>query len=450
MVSEMIFGQYWSAIDALKVTERKDPTFGPVTVFHDVVLVRENVQPYEIDGKTLMAYKSADELQQYWRWVEGRWAIAGRHPSTPIIVTPDDISGRTVNIRFVKNLIDHAKTERPNIRGILGDLEVFNDRVPPEILKGMKNGTLPDVSVGFLYAKEMTPGSWNGSDYDFRQVNMFHDHTAYGIRKGRCSYPACGIGADELFNLHVQRLNEEGIQIELTNMSTVGHDPEETEDFIRIDNPGVGDCEVTATIQISEDQGIQATYCGGTSEVRTYIFAKEKDWTMEKAQTWVDEHAEDEAGDVLIAGGRVYRLVGLEQEEPEGPRTDEERAQAHFGITEEVWGTLSAKAKSALIAALPERGAGADEMTEEELKAKIAELQQRIDDLYADRPESSEAEVLYAELKAYTDALSALIKAKVLPEEAKKGGEDEVSRSKRLLSDPRLRRESINVHAKTS
>lgn len=405
-MSERVFDNYWAGIDALKVTERKDPTFGPVTVFHDVVLAREIVQPFNIDGKTLMAYKSADELEQYWRWVEGRWAIAGHHPSTPVIVSPDDIAGRTVNIRFVKNLIDHAKTERPNIRGILGDLEVFNDRVAPEILAGMKDGSLPDVSIGYLYAKEMNKGSWNGSDYDFCQVNMFHDHLAFGIRKGRCSFPYCGVGADALFNL-VQPLNGESGKIDMTHMAIVGRDPEETENTIQIPGPG-GDCEVTATIQISEDQGIQATYCGGTSEVRTYIFSKDKDWTMEKAQAWVDEHKEDKegAGDVLIAGGRVYRLIGLDPED--GPRTEEERAKAHFNISdeewdkltdeekqayidklpprgsaqeqgeegarndaeramahyslsEEVWGSLSDKAQSALIAALPDRGAGGDD-----------------------------------------------------------------------------------------
>jgi len=449
-VSERVFDNYWAGIDALKVTERKDPTFGPVTVFHDVVLAREIVQPFNIDGKTLMAYKSADELEQYWRWVEGRWAIAGHHPSTPVIVSPDDIAGRTVNVRFVKNLIDHAKTERPNIRGILGDLEVFNDRVAPEILAGMKDGSLPDVSIGYLYAKEMNKGSWNGSDYDFCQVNMFHDHLAFGIRKGRCSFPYCGVGADALFNL-VQPLNGESGKIDMTHMAIVGRDPEETENTIQIPGPG-GDCEVTATIQISEDQGIQATYCGRTSEVRTYIFSKEKGWTMEKAQTWVDEHKEDKegAGDVLIHGERIYRLIGFDpEEEPAeagGPRTDAERAMAHFGISEDEWEALPAKVKTALIAALPDRGAGGDAetMTEEELKAKIAEIQKQIDDLYSETPESAEAEVLYAELEGYTKALAALIAAKVLPETGEgKIGEDEVARSKRLLKDPRLKRDPI-------
>lgn len=69
--------------------------------------------------------------------------------------------------------------------------------------------------------------------------------------------------------------------------------PEETEDFVRIPNPGVGDCEVTATITISESEGITALYCGETKEVRTFIFAKAKGWTMAKAQKWVDDHKDE-------------------------------------------------------------------------------------------------------------------------------------------------------------
>ena len=443
MLSKMIFDHYWSGVDAANVSKRTDPIYGPVTVFHDVVIAREIVQPYDIDGKTLMAYKSADELERYWPWVEGRWAIAGHHPATPVIVSPDDISGRTVNTRFIKNLVDYGKTERPNIRGILVDLEVFNNRVPPNILKGMLDGSLSDVSIGFLYGKEMTSGNWNGSDYDFRQVNMFHDHTAFGIRKGRCSYPACGIGADQYYNLE-KSLNEKGEQIEVKNMSHVGHDPEETEENIRIDNPGAGDCEVTATIQISEEQGIQATYCGGGEDkkVRSYIFSKAKGWTMAKAQAWVDEHKES-TGDIFLA--RLIEIDKLQKAADQGARTEDERACAHFDITAEVWETLSAKAKTALKAALPERsegGAGEDAMTEEELIAKIAELQKKIDELYAERPENVEAEVLYAELEAYKLALAEVIKERVIPEDGE-GGEDEVERSKRLLKDPRLKRDPI-------
>ena len=63
--------------------------------------------------------------------------------------------------------------------------------------------------------------------------------------------------------------------------------PEETDEFIRIP---VRTCEVTATIDISKKEGISALYCGKEKQVRTYLFRKDKGWTMAKAKAWVKEH----------------------------------------------------------------------------------------------------------------------------------------------------------------
>lgn len=63
--------------------------------------------------------------------------------------------------------------------------------------------------------------------------------------------------------------------------------PEETSELIRIP---VRDCEVTATIDISKKEGISALYCGKEKQVRTYLFRKDKGWTLESAKAWVKEH----------------------------------------------------------------------------------------------------------------------------------------------------------------
>jgi len=63
--------------------------------------------------------------------------------------------------------------------------------------------------------------------------------------------------------------------------------PEETDEFIRIP---VRDCKVTATIDISKKEGISALYCGKEKQVRTYLFRKDKGWTMAKAKEWIKEH----------------------------------------------------------------------------------------------------------------------------------------------------------------
>ena len=62
---------------------------------------------------------------------------------------------------------------------------------------------------------------------------------------------------------------------------------EEDDKTIRIQ---VRNCEVTATITISADEGIKALYCGKVKKIRTYIFDKSKGWTVAKAKKWVEEH----------------------------------------------------------------------------------------------------------------------------------------------------------------
>ena len=71
--------------------------------------------------------------------------------------------------------------------------------------------------------------------------------------------------------------------------------PEETDEFIRIP---VRDCKVTATIDISKKEGISALYCGKEKQVRTYLFRKDKGWTMSKAKAWVKEHEKKTAHEV--------------------------------------------------------------------------------------------------------------------------------------------------------
>jgi hypothetical protein len=84
-------------------------------------------------------------------------------------------------------------------------------------------------------------------------------------------------------------------------------DPEETEEFvhIRIRDPNLFVDGSFRTIEIDADKGIKAVIGKlksdpkGSTVVQKFIFDKSKDWTMEKAQTWVREHkdvAEEEQG----------------------------------------------------------------------------------------------------------------------------------------------------------
>ena len=72
---------------------------------------------------------------------------------------------------------------------------------------------------------------------------------------------------------------------------------EETDDFIHVPAPGEegkheGDDHRLRTITLSEDEGIQAVFCGVCKVNTKYIFEKAKTWTVKKAVAWVKEHHE--------------------------------------------------------------------------------------------------------------------------------------------------------------
>jgi len=199
----MIYQQDMVKLDSERITDETHPVFGDMTVFHDVVIASEIVQPYE-DG---MAWKPRDELESYAWTVDGRWVMVGGHPADGIISERDQVAGRTVNPRYVKDLKD-PKTKRPNRAGVRADIQIFNNKVSPQLLADMKTGKKPDVSIGFFFNKDNEPGvvesdSCKGEEYDYVQRNMFHDHLAAAIDNGRCTMPYCGLGADEIIKKFV-------------------------------------------------------------------------------------------------------------------------------------------------------------------------------------------------------------------------------------------------------
>jgi len=114
----------------------------------------------------------------------------------------DQIAGRTVNLRFRKDLKD-PKTERPMRRGIVADLQIFDNKITPDLLTDMKTGKKADVSIGFFFERDETPGTvqdglLKDEEFDYVQRKIFGDHTAVGIDNGRCPNPLCGLGADEI------------------------------------------------------------------------------------------------------------------------------------------------------------------------------------------------------------------------------------------------------------
>jgi len=360
-------------LDAKRITEYTHPLFGEVTVFHDVIIASEMVQPYE-DGK---AFKSRDELEAYAWTVDNRWVIVGGHPVDGIISERDQVAGRTVNPRYVKDLLD-PKTKRPCRAGDRADVEIFNDRVPKTTLDDMKNGKKSDVSIGFFYSKDDTPGivedgPFKGDEYDYIQRNMFHDHTAVAIEKGRCPSPYCGLTADEIKQkivgdpfagfpdwdacvAHMMKPKKEGGQgytKEVAEKACGSLKAEHEKDMVEETILTQFKEKVRALLD-DEYEAFRGEYLA-KKETEIGDWWRKVDWTLPQYLEVYDALPEDTR--TLITEAHLCPTCG-----DKSPRTEAERAMSHFDLTKEEWEALSEEEKKKYIDRLPDRkGEGEDE-----------------------------------------------------------------------------------------
>ena len=90
--------------------------------------------------------------------------------------------------------------------------------------------------------------------------------------------------------------------------------PEEEGGYIRVPVPGEEgkhDGHRIRTIDIDKDKGIKALYCGEDKVVITYLFDKDKGWTMESAQAWVKEHSKKEISQAELKDELDYALAAI-------------------------------------------------------------------------------------------------------------------------------------------
>ena len=388
----MIYQQDTFKLDAERITEETHPIFGPMTVFHDVVIASEIVQKYN-DGK---AFKSRDELKVYSWSVDGAWIIAGSHPVDGIISERDQVSGRTVNPRYVKNLKDPA-TDRPSRAGVLADIQVFNKRITPSLLDEMKDGTKQDVSIGFFFSKDETAGvvadgPFKDSEYDYVQRDMFHNHLAVGIDNGRCAMPYCGLGADEMKKMivgdpfagfagweeclaEVKKQNPKLTDDQAKNIC--GKLKSEHEDSIVEDDLMVKAGRILRTLLEGEYEALRGER-DAMREIKEWwmILDWQNDEKLAKAFDLLDENIKTQ---IIEAG--LCPTCGKD-----APRSETERAMSHFNLSEEEWNSLSDEEKQEYIDKLPEKGSGdtgektlGTDLSLEEIDAKLTELKEKRD-----------------------------------------------------------------------
>ena len=248
------------------------------------ILASEIVQKYA-DG---FAYKPADELEKAAWTADGRWVKMFGHPTEGTIQKVEDISGKVDNTHFVKNLVDH-KTGRPNRRGMLGDVHLYKHNrgrpgltpVPSDVIEQVKNGDLVDVSIGFTFSKDSTPGVWGDAKYDYVQRNLMIDHLAAPLVAGRCPSPFCGLGQDSASQALIYVAGDPWEETEKTHITN--HRPKEH--FVK---------DSLHVIEISE--GVRAVVgClpgKNVEEVQSYLFNK-KQFSGDVARKWFSERVSD-------------------------------------------------------------------------------------------------------------------------------------------------------------
>jgi hypothetical protein len=283
------------------------------------VIASEIVQPYhDSKGKLFYAYKPADELEKAAWTADGRWVKVLSHPKSSTLDSVEDVNGKMMNPVFRKDLND-PKTNRPCRRGIQVDVAWFKDRTPKEIIDKARKMEIKDNSIGFTCFNDPTSGEFQGQHYDVVQRNIFIDHLAAPIEKGRCPSPYCGINVDSA---------DESIK----DMW------DETADMIRSGHGDKGSFDPDSFRTIDITSGIQAVIgcpkgkfadgkCSVGTETQSFLFDK-KMFDMVKAKAWFTKHTGDSADNLkafydcpvcrrldeigLIAGQRLWKQYGAD------------------------------------------------------------------------------------------------------------------------------------------
>lgn len=147
----------------------------------NAVITKEGVYPYP-DGRAL---KSRMELLKAARTARAAKLTIRDHPDSLVVMSQSQMKG----------VVEKPYFDRDRIRAVLS----FDKHAcSTDFLDQVRRGQLKDVSIGFYYQPDLTPGEWNGKTYDYVMRDIVIDHVAAGVFKGRCTYPSCGIGVDTM------------------------------------------------------------------------------------------------------------------------------------------------------------------------------------------------------------------------------------------------------------
>ena len=156
----------------------------------EAIISRVGVYEYD-DGMWL---KCASELRKATRTARYAKLTLNDHPETKVIMSQADLFGG----------VERPFFDNDKMHSILSFDKEF---VPEETLKKVRNGELKDVSIGFYYRPDYTPG-WHRdvntgkpTHYDGIMRDIMIDHVVGGVgpgMAGRCRFPQCGIGLNTI------------------------------------------------------------------------------------------------------------------------------------------------------------------------------------------------------------------------------------------------------------
>lgn len=153
------------------------------------VFIREGVYgfPAGPNGEMKQCLMSRRELKEAARTARAAKVTIEDHPPGKVVMNQSEMKG----------VVEKPYFDLNRIRGVLN---FDKDSCPPSFLEDIKERRRRDVSIGFYYTGDETPGVWNGTPYDLVMRNIVIDHVAAGVAKGRCSYPAAGIGLNAVMS----------------------------------------------------------------------------------------------------------------------------------------------------------------------------------------------------------------------------------------------------------
>jgi len=190
--------------------------------------------------------------------------------------------------------IGRANLVHTDARGLMFQVEFADEETYPfadTIYKLYKGGFLKATSVGFI------PLEWEDGKDDKAPRRIYKKQELLELSGVPVpANPEALVSARDQGCITAKEFDAFNQVIEVDDVRDMrdvksATKPEETEDWISIP---VAECEITATIDISEKEGIKALYCGKDKKVHTYKFDKREpfNWTMARAKKWVEEHTE--------------------------------------------------------------------------------------------------------------------------------------------------------------